>query len=213
MPDRYPGYDILSKRDTLSWNAITRAVIEKRLSIEDKPNSFSAAEYETVRLLADRIVPQPVTRSQVPVAALIDDKLRVDQQDGYRAPDMPRQREAWRRGLQALDAESQAAHGARFIELTTSQQDALLDRMHQGDMHHAAWEGMKPENFWRQRMAHDIVLAYWSHPTAWNEIGWGGPASPRGYVRMGYDERDPWEPAEAVDGQEEKTLRRNRHVG
>ena len=56
---------------------------------------------------------------------------------------------------------------------------------------------MPPAIFFDQRLLHDIVLAYWSHPTAWNEIGWGGPASPRGYVRMGYDERDPWEAAEA----------------
>jgi hypothetical protein len=213
MPDRYPGYDVLAKRDSLSWNAKTREIIEKRLKIEDKPGFFSAEEYQTLRVVADRIVPQPVARPQVPVAALVDSKLQADKQDGYRAPDMPRQREAWRRGLRALDAESQTAYGARFVELTTNQQDALLDRMQRGDMHDAAWEEMKPENFWRQRMARDIVFAYWSHPIAWNEIGWGGPASPRGYVRTGYDERDPWEPAEAVEGQEDQALLRNRHVG
>ena len=49
-------------------------------------------------------------------------------------------------------------------------------------------------------MAHDIVRAYYAHPTAWSEIGWGGPASPRGYVRMDFDERDPWEAAEAKHG-------------
>ena len=55
---------------------------------------------------------------------------------------------------------------------------------------------MSAKTFFKQRMAHDIVYAYYAHPTAWNEIGWGGPASPRGYVRMGYNERDPWEAAE-----------------
>jgi hypothetical protein len=39
----------------------------------------------------------------------------------------------------------------------------------------------------------DITHAYYAHPTAWNEIGFGGPASPRGYARMGLDRRDPWE--------------------
>ncbi|MEA2744318.1 MAG: hypothetical protein QOG25_2689 [Acetobacteraceae bacterium] len=62
-----------------------------------------------------------------------------------------------------------------------------------------AWGGMSPRDLFRQGLLHDIVVAYWSYPTAWNEIGWGGPASPRGYVRMGYDERDPWEAAEAHD--------------
>ena len=46
---------------------------------------------------------------------------------------------------------------------------------------------MPPKTFFPQRMAHDIVMAYYSHPTSWNEIGWGGPASPRGYVRMDFD--------------------------
>ncbi len=39
----------------------------------------------------------------------------------------------------------------------------------------------------------DICGAYYSHPFAWNEIGFGGPASPRGYVRMDFNRRDPWE--------------------
>jgi hypothetical protein len=59
----------------------------------------------------------------------------------------------------------------------------------------------------------DVLHAYYSHPTAWNEIGFGGPASPRGYVRMGYDRRDPWEAVEALDGDEARARRDNRHVG
>ena len=44
-------------------------------------------------------------------------------------------------------------------------------------------------------MIHDIVTAYYAHPTAWNEIGWAGPASPRGYVRLDANKHDPWEAA------------------
>src|SRR5262252_10658338 len=56
-------------------------------------------------------------------------------------------------------------------------------------------------------------VAYYMHPTAWSEIGWGGPASPRGYVRMDFDRRDPWEAAEAKPGREAEALRENRRVG
>ena len=35
--------------------------------------------------------------------------------------------------------------------------------------------------------------AFYSHPWAWNEIGFGGPAYPRGYKNIGVDEREPWE--------------------
>jgi len=51
------------------------------------------------------------------------------------------------------------------------------------------------------------------HPASWNEIGFGGPASPRGYVRMNFDRRDPWEAAEASPGQEDEARRENERVG
>ena len=197
MTDRYPGYDVLAKRHTPSWNEQTRRVIDRRLAMPRTPRFFTEDEFATVDAIAARIVPQPADRPPVPVAALIDEKLLDDIGDGYRAADMPRQREAWRRGLRALDAEAQAAHGATFRALTAARQDDLLLRMQRGELKDAAWGGMAAAHFFKQRLLHDIVLAYYAHPTAWNEIGWGGPASPRGYVRMDFDERDPWEAAEA----------------
>ncbi len=37
---------------------------------------------------------------------------------------------------------------------------------------------------------------YYSHPLAWNEIGYGGPSSPRGHVRKWEGGVDPWEAQE-----------------
>ncbi len=44
-----------------------------------------------------------------------------------------------------------------------------------------------------------VLAAYYSHPWAWNEIGFGGPAYPRGYARLGADMGEAWEGAEAFD--------------
>jgi hypothetical protein len=44
-PARFPGYDVLAKRDTPSWNAKTREVIEQRLATPDVPNFFTAEEW------------------------------------------------------------------------------------------------------------------------------------------------------------------------
>jgi hypothetical protein len=212
MPDRYPGYDVLSKRHTPSWNEKTREVIDRRLSLPRTPRFFSEPEFATVEAIAAQIVPQPKHRPPIPVAALIDDKLFENVQDGYRVTGLPRDREAWRRGLLALNAEAEATHQQVFRYLTGPQQHELLKRMEQGELKGDAWGDMPCKTFWKQRMVPDIVRAYWSHPTAWNEIGWGGPASPRGYVRMGYDERDPWEATEAHDNPD-YARRKNRHVG
>ena len=209
---RFPGYEVLSKRQGLSWNDKTREVIAQRLAIGSEPRFFTADEFLTVAAAADRIVPQPRTRSPIPVAALVDHKLHLAQRDGYRLPGTPRDGDAWRLGLKALDAEAQVAFGARFHKLAEAQQDLLLERMQKGELRNSVWAGMASDTFFRMRLARDLVLAYYAHPTAWSEIGWGGPASPRGYVRMDYDERDPWEAAEARDGEIVSALRKNRRV-
>jgi hypothetical protein len=41
-----------------------------------------------------------------------------------------------------------------------------------------------------------IIKIYYAHPLAWNEIGYGGPASPRGHVRKWAGGVDPWEARE-----------------
>lgn len=212
MPDRYPGYDVLAKRHTPSWNARTRQAVDRRLALPRTPRFFSGPEFATVEAIAAQIVPQPGHRPPIPVAALIDAKLLEDVQDGYRPPDLPRQREAWVCGLRALDVEAEATHQAPFRTIEAASQHALLVRMEQGGMTDPAWGDMAAGVFFKKRLLRDVVLAYWSHPTAWSEIGWGGPASPRGYVRMGYDRRDPWEAAEAHDDPA-AAWRKNRRVG
>ncbi|MGO9996749.1 MAG: gluconate 2-dehydrogenase subunit 3 family protein [Acetobacteraceae bacterium] len=213
MAERYPGYDVLAKRTTPSWNAQTRRVVDQRLAVPREPRFFTADEFRTLDAIAARITPQPAHRPPIPVAALIDDKLMRGRHDGYRAAEMPREPEAWQRGLRAIAAEAEALHGAAFHALDGARQDAVLQRVEAGEAHHQAWRGIPPATFFKQRLLPDIVHAYWSHPTAWSEIGWGGPASPRGYVRMGYDRRDPWEAVEAHDGDGARARRDNRHVG
>jgi hypothetical protein len=39
----------------------------------------------------------------------------------------------------------------------------------------------------------DVVDAYYAHPYAWDEIGYGGPAYPRGYMRLEGGLPEPWE--------------------
>ncbi len=213
MVERFPGYDVLAKRYTPSWNEITRRVVDRRLAVSREPRSLTAQQFATLSAVSDRITPQPTHRPPIPVAALIDEKLTSGREDGYRAADMPRQLEAWKLGLDALDAESGAAYGKPFTALAPRLQEDLLRQMQAGDLHHEAWKGMPPKTFFEQRLLNDIVLAYWSHPIAWSEMGWGGPASPRGYVRMGYDERDPWEAAEDAGDDPDRARRLNRRIG
>jgi hypothetical protein len=208
MTDRYPTYDVLSKRWTESWNEATRLVIDRRMAVPREPRFFSAAEWRTLNAVCDRIMPQPKNRPPVPLAAYVDQKISDGLQDGYRYVQLPPQGEAWRRGLAALDDAARAAHGALFHVLSTEQQDGLLSRMQQGVLTGELWGSMPCRLFFEHRVIPDITHAYYAHPVAWNEIGFGGPASPRGYVRMGLDRRDPWEAVEATPGEEIEARRK-----
>jgi hypothetical protein len=143
---------------------------------------------------------------------MVDRNLAKDRRDGYRDARLPPLREAWRRGLAAVEAAAQARAGVAFHALTAAARDALLQDMQDGKLDGADWGGMPSAVFFRERVAHDILAAYYSHPAAWNEIGFGGPAAPRGYVRMYFNRRDPWEAAEAKPGRENAARRSNEDV-
>jgi hypothetical protein len=213
VSERYPGYDVLAKRYSPSWNEQTRRVIDQRLAMPREPRFLNPEEWRTLEALCARIVPQPPTRPPVPVAAMIDAKLHEDKRDGYRDARLPPEREAWRRGLAALDAEARRRHEVAFAALDAADQDALLRAAQQGELTDPAWGDMPSKMFFAKRVLADVVSAYYSHPTAWSEIGFGGPASPRGYVRMGFDRRDPWEAAEAKPGHEQEAAKSNAAIG
>lgn len=215
MPDRYPGYDVLAKRNSPSWNDQTRAVIDRRMALDpDHHAFFTDAEWPTVRAICDRIVPQPANRLQpAPVAAMVDEKLHKNSGDGYRDARLPPTRDAWQRAIAAIDGEATSRYGRHFHELSALLQDDLLKAIQNDEVDEKPWGNLSPKLFFKKRLLHDIVSSYYAHPAAWNEIGFGGPASPRGYVRMFFDRRDPWEAAEARPGREDKARAENARVG
>lgn len=209
---RYPGYDVLRRRETPSWDEITRQVIDERLATPSDPSFLDAVRWRALQALCACIIPQPVDRPQVPLAGLLDMRLKENVGDGFRIARLPPMRDAWCMGLSALDKESKQRHELPFASIERDAQNALLKQIQHGEIASSYWEGMDPQLFFTQRVLPDISGAYYSHPYAWNEIGFGGPANPRGYVRMYFDRRDPWEAAEAKPGKEHDALKENSRV-
>lgn len=209
---RYPGYDVLDKRGTPSWDEPTRAVIAQRLATSNDPHFFNAVEWLAVGALCACIVPQANAEPVVPLAALLDAKLVRNTGDGYRDARLPPVQDAWRTGIAALDDESRTRYELPFASLEKAAQIALLESMQRHELASNAWRGMPSGLFFTERVLHDICGAYYSHPHAWSEMGFGGPANPRGYVRMYFDRRDPWEAAEAKPGDEDNVRKENRRA-
>ncbi|WP_217475363.1 gluconate 2-dehydrogenase subunit 3 family protein [Stutzerimonas stutzeri] len=212
MSKRYPDYDVLRKRQGPSWNEPSRQVVDRRLAVPREAAFFSPTQLRTLQALCARIVPQPTDRPPVPVAALVQMKVGDNRGDGYRDARLPPLQQAWTLGLDALDSEAHQRHRRPFADLPPQAQDALISAMQRGELKSDAWQDMPAAAFFSHRLVHDISTAYYSHPTAWNELGFGGPASPRGYVRLAEDSRDSWEAAEAHAGNEARARELNRHV-
>jgi hypothetical protein len=199
----YPHYDVLDKRDSPSWDDATRSVIDDRVGTRDEPAWCTPEEWRTLRALCAVIIPQPDSRSAanrrpVPLAALVDRKIAGNKTDGYRNASLPGLQQAWRIGLSALDDESRHRYQAAFADLDDHARIALVQAMEHGTLTRDSWQAMSSKLFFRQRVLHDVCTTYYAHPSSWSDIGFGGPANPRGYVRMTFNRRDPWEAVEST---------------
>ena len=197
---RYPGYNVLDRWSSPDWDDQTRRVVRRRLEEVPPVRFFDGHEARTLAAVAERVVPQPDRddAEKIPVVPWIDEKLYEDRRDGYRYEELPPQREAWRLGLRGIDEAARALFdGREFVALDPLSQDVVLSHVQRGDAPGAAWERMPAARFFESVLSLTIVKTYYAHPLAWNEIGYGGPSSPRGYVRRREGGVDPWEAQEA----------------
>jgi Gluconate 2-dehydrogenase subunit 3 len=193
---RYPGYDVLDKWWSADWDAQTRAVVEQRLYQVPAIRFFTESERQLLEAVAERIVPQPDRHgaARVPIVPWIDSKLFNDERDGYRYEGMPPQREAWRAGLVGIDQTARALHGGRsFLELPGEAQDEVLRSIEADVAPGETWTMLPAGLFFASMLCTTIVKIYYAHPTAWSEVGYNGPSSPRGHMRIWEGGVDPWE--------------------
>ncbi len=191
--ERFPGYDVLGEVDT--WDAVTAGVVLDRLSLPNDLRFFSMDEEAVGRCLVGQLLDMR-EEPKVPVLEMIDSRLTEQETDGWRYEDMPEDGEAWKRSLRALDDDAREAYGARFCDLEWADQADVVQ--HVQDLSGADWHGMPAKHVWSLWTRY-ACAAFYSHPWAWNEIGFGGPAYPRGFMRFGAATREPFERPEALD--------------
>jgi Gluconate 2-dehydrogenase subunit 3 len=183
MHGRYPDFDVMADRG--HWDPVTRELLEQRAAGPPPCRFFNEQEQRTLRALLDEILAQDA-EPRVPVLEMIDAKLYAREFDGFRYAQLPDDD----RTLQIV-----AARMDGLAELNDEQRHAQVKAFAAGELD---WDGFDVKLAWKvvSRLA---VSAFYSHPWAFNEIGFRGPAYPRGYMRrnMGPTGVDPDEPQEA----------------
>ena len=181
MIGRYPDYDVFDAANT--WDAATAAVVEARMNVPTELSFFTGSEVTTARAFCDVCLHQD-DEPRVPVVELIDEKLAAGRLDGFQYADMPDDRDTWHLTLAGLDEVAAARHGRAFADLIASEAELVVDSLSRGDLAGDSFSRLNVSRAWSVCMRM-MLAAFYSHPWAWNEIGFGGPAYPRGYMRLG----------------------------
>jgi hypothetical protein len=181
MIGRYPEFDVFDALDT--WDEATKRVVLARLEPAGSLRFFTAEEEPTLRALCDTILAQD-REPRVPVAEMVDTKLADGRLDGYQYADMPDDRDTWRLVLRGLGHTATQCYQTGFADATEAQREAIVSQFAQGRLVGGAWDELTVTRAWSVVMR-AALAAFYSHPWAWNEIGFGGPAYPRGFMRLG----------------------------
>lgn len=193
----YPGFDVLSQID--HWDATTRRVILDRITRVPPIRFFTPEELPLVERVVERVLPQDDRGpdQRVPIVPWIDHILDQNLLDGYRFADLPPMQTAWRLFLQGVQEVARIRFDRDFLGLDGGEQDAVLQAIADGTPPGKTWEELHAARFWVWVFMQQLVGVYYAHPTAWNEIGFGGPAYPRGYFALSFGYPEPWETREA----------------
>ncbi|BBX26851.1 gluconate 2-dehydrogenase subunit 3 family protein [Mycolicibacterium alvei] len=182
---RYPGFDVLDHVD--AWDDVTAGVVLGRLAQPGSLAFFTPEEAGIAAPLLDLLLAQD-SEPRVPVLALIDARLAAGETDGWHYDDLPQDPQAWRDTLRFLGEEG-------FSRLRSDEQAAAIQTVQDLSVQDQTWHGLSADHVWSLWTRY-ACTAFYSHPWAWNEIGFPGPAYPRGYLNRGVDSREHWEVAD-----------------
>jgi len=195
QPGYYPGYSTMAQ--SKFWDAATRNMLRNRVESPPPMRFFNEGQWRFWTAVFDHLIPQSdrTPERRIPIVAPLDARLFENRTVGYRFENMPHDRFVYRSlGIHAINAEAQARYADDFLALDPLGQEIVLRAIHDGRPIGGSdiWEHMSVHRFWQLLMT-DAIDAYYAHPWAWDEIGYGGPAYPRAYTRLERGDPEPWE--------------------
>lgn len=185
--DRFGGFNVL--RQARHWDQVTADLVTSRMGPQPPVTFFTAAESACAAALLDLLTGQEDDQ-EILVLHMVDARLAAGETDGWRYSGMPEDGQAWRDTLAYLDADAAQRCGTTFADAPRSDQLALIQAVQ--DRQSSDWHGLNAAHVWSLWTRYACTALY-AHPLAWNEIGFSGPAYPRGYKNIGVDKLEPFE--------------------
>ena len=188
---RFPGFGVLDQAP--HWDRVTEDLIEARVRTPPEVPFFSAAERACATALLNDLTGQ-AEDAPVPVTRMVEARLAAGETDGWRYDDMPEDGQAWRDTLGYLDADARARGGTAFADAAEAERHQLIQAVQ--ELGSKDWHGLPAGHVWSLWTRY-ACTAFYAHPAAWAEIGFPGPAYPRGYKNIGVGKLEPFEVRDA----------------
>lgn len=186
----YQSFDVMQEKD--HWDDHTREIVEKRLLQKDY-QQLSLQE----SILLTHICAQLLDEARDPILHYVvqhfDTMLGLDIGESQRKANVPKAAILIREGIRAIDQYATSTYGMQYAALPDTYKRVILEQMMNNQITLTADGIQIPVKELFNKLQKEAVHAYYSHPTVWSEIGYAGPAYPRGYVRSELGQRDPWE--------------------
>ena len=190
-PDRFPGLDVLGQ--ARHWDSVTADLVTARLSPPPGLAFFAADQAACAGVLLNLLTGQEDDQ-EISVLHMVDARLAAGETDGWRYSDMPEDGQAWLDSLAFLDEDAAGRCGTTFAVAPQEDQLKLVQAVQ--DLASGTWHGLNAAHVWSLWTRYACTALY-AHPLAWNEIGFSGPAYPRGYKNTGLDKLEPFEVRDA----------------
>lgn len=188
----YPNFDVMKEKT--HWDDHTREIVEKRLHTGESMCQFFN-EKEVAALFDLYVVLLDDSRLSI-ISFVIhhfDRKLASDIGEAQRKKGTPKESILIREGLHLLNQVCLQIYKNSFGQLADETKKKVINNMLQGNIQLQSGQKSVPVKDFIKKVLNEAVSAYYSHPVVWSEIGYAGPAYPRGYVRSEWGLTDPWE--------------------
>ncbi|MCH5586051.1 gluconate 2-dehydrogenase subunit 3 family protein [Shimazuella sp. AN120528] len=186
----YPSYDVMKAKD--EWDDHTQQIVSKRLEPTASYSFLTKKEAAMLQQICGQLTGDERESLIFYILDHMDQTLHSSIGEGQRKVGAPKAKELLRSGLEALEQTSQEKYELSFVQLDKKAQQQLLTQLSKEQAFTSKRSSIPQKELFKKLLTMTLE-AYYSHPLVWSEIGYGGPAYPRGYVRTQLGQLDPWE--------------------
>lgn len=189
----YSSFQVMNEKQ--HWDPHTREIVEQRLDTQTffPYQILTQQEANTLYSLCSVLLDEQRNSVLAFVVHHFDSTLKSNVGESQRKIGIPAQSSLIRDGLMLLDLECQRLYKNSLDLLEAKNQIDIVNDLMQESFPLQSDQKNVPVKEFMEKILTEAVSAYYSHPEIWSEIGYAGPAYPRGYARSELGLTDPWE--------------------